>query len=56
LYSRDWWTLKESGEAEAEEGNDGRQWELVLKIRKKLKEYSESTCRIFEKRGVIEFK
>jgi hypothetical protein len=46
LYSRDWWTLKESGAAEAEEGNDGRQWELVLKIRKKLKEYGESTCRI----------
>ncbi|PVH76529.1 hypothetical protein DL98DRAFT_641042 [Cadophora sp. DSE1049] len=39
-YARYWLTLKESGEADAEPGNDGRQWELILKIRVKLKEHN----------------
>lgn len=39
-YARYWLALKESGEADADPGNDGRQWKLVLKIREKLKEYS----------------
>ncbi|KAH9215913.1 hypothetical protein DL95DRAFT_499395 [Leptodontidium sp. 2 PMI_412] len=39
-YARYWVGLKESGEADAEPGNDGRQWELVLRIREKLKEYN----------------
>jgi hypothetical protein len=41
LYSRDWSALKELGEADAEDGNDGTQLELILQIRAKLKEYSE---------------
>jgi DNA-binding HxlR family transcriptional regulator len=40
-YSRDWYTLKESGDSVAEPGNDGQQWALMLEIRDKLKEYSE---------------
>lgn len=40
MYCRDWWSLKESGGTEAEQGNDGRQWELILKIRQKITEYS----------------
>jgi hypothetical protein len=40
MYARDWYWLKHSGE----EG-DGAQWEAVLKIREKLKDYSMvATC------------
>ena len=39
-YSRDWWTLKEANEPEAEPGNDGRQWKIILQMREKLQQYS----------------
>jgi hypothetical protein len=38
-YSREWFALKVSGEEGAGEGNDGRQWETALDIRRKLEEY-----------------
>lgn len=38
-YSLDWLALKESGEEDVEEGNDGHQWETMLAIRSKLEEY-----------------
>jgi hypothetical protein len=38
-YSLDWLALKESAEDDAEEGNDGHQWETMLAIREKLEEY-----------------
>ncbi|KAH8803659.1 hypothetical protein F5884DRAFT_681882 [Xylogone sp. PMI_703] len=40
VYARDWWTLSESGEPTSRPGNDGRQWQLLLKIRQKLNEYN----------------
>ncbi len=39
-YVRYWLVLKESGEADAEPGNNHRQRKLILKIRAKIKEYS----------------
>jgi len=40
LYSRDWQTLSESGATE--DGNPA-QWQLVLRVREKLNEYSRCT-------------
>ena len=40
VYSRDWYTLKESCNELADEGNNGRQWQTILEIRKVLREYS----------------
>lgn len=39
-YSRDWFWLKQSIEAGAEEGSDCRQWYTFLEISDVLKEYS----------------
>lgn len=41
FYSRDWYTLSNSRDDEST-GNEaaGRQWQTMLKIREKLKEYS----------------
>jgi hypothetical protein len=39
-YSRDWYFLSESSSPQSAEGEDSRQWQLFLKIRGKLKEYS----------------
>lgn len=42
-YSVDWFALKDSIERHAEEGNDGKQWQTMLEIRSKLKEYSKKS-------------
>jgi hypothetical protein len=39
-YSRDWWSLQRAASEDAEDGNDGAQWKLVVKIRDKLQNYS----------------
>lgn len=42
LYERDWQSLAEGGLAP---GGCGDQWEVVLQVREKLKEYSECMVR-----------
>lgn len=40
IYSRDWYTLSKSKSRTADGEDAGRQWQTVLCIREKLKEYS----------------
>ena len=42
-YSRDWYTLSNSENPTAGNEDAGRQWQIILSIREKLKEYSRST-------------
>ena len=42
LYSRDWYGLSISNDGANRDESAGTQWRIVLKIRDKLKEYSES--------------
>lgn len=39
-YSKDWETLKNSHDDDAEAGNNKSQWETMVKVRETLKEYS----------------
>jgi hypothetical protein len=41
-YEYDWDTLRSSTSPAADEGNDGTQWALMLRIRKVMKEYCKS--------------
>lgn len=50
LYSRDWQTLSESVNAP---GGDDAQWTTFLRIREKLKEYSEWSPRSLVKKGPL---
>lgn len=38
-YALNWDTLRRSADDDAAEGNDGNQWETILEIREKLKDY-----------------
>ncbi len=42
LYSRDWYVLSRSNDGANRDESAGTQWRIMLKIRDKLKEYSES--------------
>ncbi|SPQ17690.1 7b5b95ba-d0a0-49c5-afdd-8d11b7609188 [Thermothielavioides terrestris] len=44
-YARNWDKLQRSGDSDVDEGNDGLQWETILEIRHKLKEYHEALIR-----------
>ncbi|KAK4040930.1 hypothetical protein C8A01DRAFT_15236 [Parachaetomium inaequale] len=44
-YGFNWDTLRRSADDDAADGNDGSQWETVLEIREKLKEYHEAVLR-----------
>ncbi|AEO69895.1 uncharacterized protein THITE_2056878 [Thermothielavioides terrestris NRRL 8126] len=44
-YARNWDKLQRSGDSDVDEGNDGLQWETILEIRQKLKEYQEALIR-----------
>ena len=40
IYSRDWYTLSRSKNHTADNKDAGRQWQIILSIREKLREYS----------------
>lgn len=40
LYSKDWFSLKESLSPRPEEGSDSRQWKTFMEIKETLREYS----------------
>lgn len=42
IYARDWQSLSESLRATNDDAHDSTQWKIMLDIREKLKEYSES--------------
>ena len=42
-YSRDWYTLSMSRNGTASDENAGKQWQIILRLREKLKEYSRSS-------------
>jgi len=44
-YALHWDSLRRSGDDDAADGNDGSQWETILEIREKLKEYHEAILR-----------
>ncbi|KAK0737376.1 hypothetical protein B0T21DRAFT_410829 [Apiosordaria backusii] len=44
-YALDWDALQRSGADDAAEGNDSAQWDTILEIREKLKDYQEALLR-----------